>query len=139
MRAKGPARIWVGGVLLPALLLAGLTACDVQAERFEGEEPQRAGEFEVSMNVDPNPPKTGEPAEFAFEVTKGGEPVGASEKPRLMVDMPEMPMNTPEVPLDSAGDGRWTGEVEFPMAGDWAATLVLPSGEETAFEFEVSP
>lgn len=90
------------------------------------------------MNLDPNPPESGRPARFTFEVRKDGEPFEGAA-PRLTVDMPDMPMNLPEAPLESAGAGRWKARIQFPMAGEWAATLELPSGDRAKFEFDVAP
>ena len=141
MGQRFPTRVLAGSVLLPALLFLNLVACGPEAEPLEQGAPERAEEFEVSMDVEPNPPKSGQRAELTFEVLRGGEPVEElGGEPRLVTDMPEMPMNLPEISLEDAGRGRWKASVEFPMAGGWAATLALPdAGEEVTFEFEVSP
>lgn len=134
------ARIRAGSVLLPALLLFMLTGCGVEADRFDAGEVERAGKFEVSMNVKPNPPESGGPTELTFMVRKNGKPFeGASRAPRLTADMPDMPMGASETSLKRAGPGRWRAEAEFRMAGEWVATLELPSDDEATFEFEVAP
>lgn len=133
------ARFLTGSVLLPVLLLLSLVSCGVEAEQFDEGTVKRAGDYEVSMNVDPNPPSAGGTAEMTFEVRKNGHPLEEA-KPRLVTDMPKMPMNTPAVPLESDGPGRWKANVKFPMAGGWAATMTLPSGgDEVSFEFDVAP
>ena len=138
-------RIGVGGILLLALLFLSLVACaNIEAKPADTGTTERAGEYEVSMDMEPNPPRTGQPAELTFTVLKGGEPVEASETtPRLILDMPKMPMGLPEVPLEAVGPGQWRAKnVQFPMAGGWAATLALPSSgeeEKVTFEFDVAP
>ncbi len=136
-------RIGVGSVLLPALVFLSLVACNIEAEPVDTGTAEQAGKLEVSMDAEPNPPKTGEMAELTFTVLKDGEPAEALEaEPRLTVDMPKMPMGLPEVPLEAAGPGQWRASVRFPMAGGWAATLALPSDggeEEVTFEFDVAP
>ncbi len=136
-------RIGVGGVLLPALLFLSLVACNIQADPVDTGAVKQAGELEVSMEAQPNPPRTGEMNELTFNVRKDGEPAEASEvSPRLTVDMPKMPMSLPEVPLEATEPGQWRANVEFPMAGGWAATLALPSNgeeEEVSFEFDSAP
>ena len=138
-----PARIGAGGILLSALLFLSLVGCNIEAEPADSQTAEQAGEFEASMEVEPNPPRTGEPAELTFTVLQDGEPAEALEAPpRLTVDMPKMPMGLPEVPLEAAGPGQWRANVEFPMAGGWAAMLALPSGdrgESVTFEFDVAP
>ena len=140
---RAPARIGVGGILLPALLFLSLVGCNIEAEPVDSQTAEQAGEFEASMEAEPNPPRTGEPAELTFTVLQDGDPVETLEAPpRLTVDMPKMPMGLPEVPLEAAGPGQWRANVEFPMAGGWAATLALPSGdreESVIFEFDVAP
>lgn len=120
-----------------------LVACNIEAKPVDSRMVEQAGEFEVSMDAEPNPPRTGEPAELTFTVLKGGEPVEALEAaPRLAVDMPKMPMGLPEVPLEADKPGQWRANVQFPMAGGWAATLALPSGgveENVTFEYDVAP
>ena len=138
-----PVRIGVRGILLPALLFLGLVGCNIEAESVDSQAVEQAGEFEASMEAEPNPPRTGEPAELTFTVLQDGDPVETLKAPpRLTVDMPKMPMGLPEVPLEAAGPGQWRANVEFPMAGGWAATLALPSGdgeESVIFEFDVAP
>ncbi len=140
---RAPVRIGVGSVLLPALLFLSLVACNIEAEPVDSQAVERAGELEASMEADPNPPRTGEPAELTFTVLRDGEPVEDLEpSPRLTVDMPKMPMGLPEVPLEAAGPGQWRANAQFPMAGGWAATLALPSDggeDEVTFEFDVAP
>ena len=130
----------VGSALLPTVVLLAAAACRVEAERFDAA-PQRAGEYEVSLQLDPNPPKSGKETQILVTITRGGEPVEATEvEPHLMVDMSEMPMGHPEVSLSAEGSGRWRGSVTFPMPGDWAATVMLmPEGSEARFQFEVGP
>ncbi len=136
-------RIGVGSVLLPALLFLSLVACNIEAEPVDTQTVERAGELEASMEAEPNPPKTGEMAELTFTVLRDGEPAEDLEpSPRLTVDMPKMPMGLPEVPLEAAGPGQWRANARFPMAGGWAATLVLASDggeDEVTFEFDVAP
>jgi hypothetical protein len=145
MRVTVPVRIGVGGILLPALLFLSLVACgNIEAKPADTGTAERAGEYEVSMDMEPNPPRTGQPADFTFTVLKAGEPVETSEvTPRLVLDMPKMPMGLPEVPLEATGSGQWRAKnVQFPMVGGWAATLALPSGDEeesVTFEFDVAP
>jgi hypothetical protein len=140
-----PARMRVGSIiLLPTLLFLSLMACSVKPKPVDSATVKRAGEYEASMDANPNPPKTGELADLTFTVLKDGEPAENLETPpRLTVDMPKMPMNLPEVPLEDAGSGQWRAkDVRFPMAGGWAATLALPSGggeEDVTFEFDVAP
>ncbi len=139
MRAHRVLSILGEHVLLAVVVLA-LGACRVEAERFD-ESPQRVGEYEITLQLDPNPPKAGTETRIVVTVTRGGAPAGTNAvEPHLMVDMPEMPMGRPEVPLEAEGPGRWRGVVTFPMAGDWAATVMLkPEGSEARFRFEVGP
>ncbi len=140
MRTRRVISAKVGSVLLPTFIILAAAACRVEAERFDAT-PQRVGEYEVSLQLDPNPPKSGRETQILVTITRDGEPVEATEvEPHLMVDMPEMPMGHPEVSLSAEGPGRWRGRVTFPMPGDWAATVMLmPEGSEARFQFEVGP
>lgn len=61
----------------------------------------------------------------------------------LSVDMPKMSMNLPQVPLQSDGAGHWRAQINFPMAGGWAATLRVNAQDtvpaEATFQFDVGP
>lgn len=140
MRLQRSTRFVAGSVLLPAALIISLAACTVQAEKLDTTAKQ-VGDVTVSMNVTPNPPKSGTTAELTIAVMRTGKPISSSEgAPHLKVDMPKMPMNLPEVPLRPAGEGRWKADVKFPMAGGWAATVSVPPKQDTVtFQFDVGP
>ncbi len=140
MRARRVVSTVVGSALLPTFVLLSTAACRVEAERFNAA-PQRIGEYEVSLQLDPNPPKSGRETQIVVTIVRGGEPVEATEvEPHLNVDMPEMPMGHPEVTLQYEGSGRWRGVITFPMPGDWAATVrLMPEGSEARFQLEVGP
>jgi uncharacterized Zn-finger protein len=127
--------------LLVVGIVVGLSGCDTQAEPFRNGSSEQVGDYDIALELSPNPPKTAEPAALTLVVSKAGEAAALSpDDLELMVDMPGMPMNVPEVGLEMIDDGRYEARVEFPMAGDWVATVRVAGEQQSAtFAFEVNP
>ena len=93
-----------------------------------------AGNVEVTLTTQPDPPKMGETT-FEATVMMGGQPVTDADVAveLFMAAMPEMKMaemrNT--VALKHEGGGRYRGTGNVMMAGNWDATVsVKRDGQE---------
>jgi YtkA-like len=85
-----------------------------------------AGEVEVTLTTQPDPPKMGETT-FEAMVMMGGQPVTDADV-SVELFMAAMPaMNMPEmrnsVALTHEGGGRYRGTGSVMMAGSWDATV----------------
>ena len=93
-----------------------------------------AGNVEVTLTTQPDPPKMGETT-FEAMVMMGGQPVTDAEV-AVELYMPAMPqMNMAEMrnsfPLKHEGGGRYRGAGNVMMAGSWDATVsVKRDGQE---------
>ena len=90
-----------------------------------------AGEVEVTLTTQPDPPKMGETT-FEAMVMMGGQPVTDADV-SVELFMAAMPaMNMPEmrntVALQHEGGGRYRGTGNVMMAGSWDATVSVKRG-----------
>ena len=92
-----------------------------------------AGNVEITLTTQPDPPTIGE-ATFEATVMSGGQPVtdGDVSVELFMAAMPAMKMpemrNT--VALKHEGGGRYRGRGNVMMAGNWDATVSVRRGGE---------
>jgi hypothetical protein len=89
------------------------------------------GSVEVTLNTNPDPPRTGE-ATLEAMVTEGGQPVTDADV-SVELFMAAMPsMNMPEmknrIVLKHQGNGRYRGTGNMMMAGRWDATVSVKRG-----------
>lgn len=102
-------------LLCLALLL--LTGCNASKLTIEVEQPP--------IYVD------GTPSEIVLSITKDGEAVsGLSVKVDL--EMAKMDHGHIQVEMTEVGDGRYAGEVELPMGGEWLADVKAESDDNKA-------
>ena len=93
-----------------------------------------AGNAEITLTTQPDPPKMGETT-FEAMVMMGGQPVTDADV-SVELFMPAMPsMNMAEMrtnfPLKHEGGGRYRGPGKVMMAGNWDATVsVKQDGKE---------
>ena len=93
-----------------------------------------AGNAEITLTTQPDPPKMGETT-FEAMVMMGGQPVTDADV-SVELFMPAMPsMNMAEMrnsfPLKHEGGGRYRGPGNVMMAGNWDATVsVKKDGQE---------
>ena len=109
-----------------------VTAPEAQAPAATTEKP--AGNVEVTLTTQPDPPRMGETT-FETMVRMGGQPVTDADV-SVELFMPAMPaMKMPEmrntVALKHEGGGRYRGTGNVMMAGNWDATVrVTRDGQE---------
>lgn len=96
MKSRWVVFVVVGSVLFPTLVALSAAACRVEAKQFKAA-PQRIGEYGVTVELDPNPPKSGRRMSLMVTITRSGKPVEATDvEPHLTVDMSEIPLGHPE-------------------------------------------
>ena len=79
------------------------------------------GQFAVVLSADKPDLKVGK-ATFTATVTFKGEPA-EDAKVSLNLSMPTMNMNGPALVLKHSGGGRFSGETDLTMGGDWLAKV----------------
>jgi hypothetical protein len=115
--------IWIG-TLLDTIAPPRVTA-QVQATQ--------AGPYHVTLQVNPNPPSTTEPATLSIQVL-----LNASQQPvtnalvTLVSNMETMDMGIDQVKAESQGNGMYLASVQFSMSGSWRVQVIisLPGGEK---------
>jgi len=124
-------RLVAFAVVLAVLLTA---ACNRKEPASAELDPRKAGNtaetaaepstLNIELAVDPQQPKPNTPAKFVATITDlQGKPIeGADVKASLT--MKQMDMGKNEVTLANKGAGRYEGEGQFTMAGDWEVTVL---------------
>ncbi len=134
----------VSGLLVLFCAAMFASGCGVQPQPLAADTVVMAGQIAVTLLLQPNPPRAGQPATLTFTLREDGQPLAADRTTvALVTDMPKMPMSLPDVTLRNTGNGQWQGPYTFAMAGGWKATLrVTPAagkGGEATFVFDVGP
>ena len=100
----------------------------------------QAGPYQVSLQVNPNPPLITQAATLSIQVLSN-----ASKQPvtnahvSLESNMEAMDMGIDQVAAQSQGNGTYVAKVQFSMSGPWKVQVVVALPEEkqmfnTAFE-----
>ena len=101
---------------------------------------QKGAALNVTLKVDPFPPRSMKASTFTLTLTDAqGAPVtGATVTCDMTMPAMAMPMNRPAA--KEQGSGVYTAQVLFTMSGDWEAAVqvVLPSGASETFTFPMS-
>ena len=102
----------------------------------------QAGPYQVTLQVNPNPPLITQPATLSIQVLQN-----ASKQPvtnahvTLENNMKTMDMGTDQVEAKSQGNGMYLANVQFTMSGPWQVQVVISMpGEIQTFKasFEVT-
>jgi Cu(I)/Ag(I) efflux system membrane fusion protein len=122
-----------------AATLLGLASCAREA----GSTAAKAGDLEVQLAVDPDPPRVGENHLTATVKDAGGKPVDGARL-GFVYDMPAMGA-MPEMKgggdVRAEGSGRYVVTYPLSMQGDWHLTLTIeaPGHAPQEVGLEVSP
>jgi len=102
----------------------------------------QAGPYQVTLQVNPNPPPITQPATLSIQILENNSkrPV-SSAKVTLESNMATMDMGTGQVAAKSQHDGTYLASVQFSMSGPWQVQVVISMpGESQTFNatFDVS-
>ena len=117
--------IWIG-TFLDSAVPRGVTA---QVQTVQ------TGPYHVTLQVNPNPPPTTQPATLSIQVL-----LNASQQPvtnahvTLAGNMETMDMEIDQVEAQSQGNGMYLASVQFSMSGPWQIQVFisLPGEQQTA-------
>ncbi len=101
----------------------------------------QAGPYQISLQVDPNPPLITQPATLSLQVL-----VKSSQQPvthahvTLESDMVAMGMGIDQVDARSQGNGTYLASVQFSMSGLWRIGVIVavPGTSSARATFEVT-
>ena len=101
----------------------------------------QAGPYQISLQVDPNPPLITQPATLSLQVLvkSSQQPVTRSHV-TLESDMVTMDMGIDQVDARSQGNGTYLASVQFSMSGLWRIRVIvsLPGTNPASAAFEVT-
>ena len=102
----------------------------------------QAGPYQVTMQVNPNPPSITQPAMLSIQMleNKSKQPV-TNAHITLESNMTTMEMGTAPVEARSQGNGTYLALVQFSMSGPWQVQVLISMPGEThtySAVFEVS-
>lgn len=102
---------------------------------------EQAGPYQITMQVDPNPPLTTQPATLSVQVVVTGsqQPVTGA-RVTLQSDMVAMDMGIYLVDASSQGNGAYLARVQFSMSGLWRIQVIVsvPGTSPASATFEVT-
>lgn len=123
-------------VLVSALLIAGCGKSDEQAAAQPTVSPpaasaddsdlgkEIAGEhFGIKLTTDPSQPQSGK-FRFIAEINHHGSPADGATV-RIQPEMPGHEMDVAEVDMKSIGGGKYEGDADLRMAGNWQAKVLV--------------
>jgi hypothetical protein len=117
--------VWIGTVL-DSVVPRGVTA---QVQTVQ------AGPYHVTLQVNPNPPQTTQPATLSIQVL-----LNTSQQPvtnahvTLVGNMETMDMEIGQIEAQSQGNGMYLARAQFSMSGPWQIQVLisLPGVKQTA-------
>jgi hypothetical protein len=105
------------------------------------EQTVRAGPFQVSLQVNPNPPLITQPATLTIQVfsSRTQQPV-TNAHVTLESTMVEMDMGIDRVEARAQGDGTYLANVRFTMSGFWKVHVIFtaPGVASVSADFQVT-
>ncbi|MFZ5998312.1 MAG: FixH family protein [Nitrospirota bacterium] len=117
----------VAAVVMVVLLMAGIAyAKDYEVKK-------KAGEYDVTVRIDKDPPTTGE-NNIAITVKDAAGTAVTDAKVKVEYSMPAMPGMPPmNYKTDAALSGsEYKGKVNFSMAGPWNVVVKVTRGGKTS-------
>jgi hypothetical protein len=102
---------------------------------------QSAGDYQVTLQFTPNPPKYSSDAATLVQLTiqrRAGQVKGGT-RVQLSLTMATMDMGVSETPAQGVGEGHYQARVAFLMPGFWQVTVMLipPGGASASTTFDV--
>ncbi|MBX5451255.1 FixH family protein [Thermogemmatispora sp.] len=118
----------LSGLLFLALLtwLGGLVANIPSVSPASGQQQARAGPYQVSFQLSPDPPLSTQPATIVLRIAEvsSGRLV---KDARVQVEgtMPEMHMGLPPVSASFGSDGLYRARLQLAMSGLWQVRVTI--------------
>lgn len=101
----------------------------------------QAGPYEVTLQVDPNPPPIAQPAHLSFQIVKKatGQLVSNAQV-TLSSSMLTMDMGTEEIVAHPQSPGIYQAQAHFSMSGSWEVRIriVAPGAPATSTTFDIT-
>jgi hypothetical protein len=101
----------------------------------------QAGPYQITLQVEPNPPLITQPAALSLQVLRNDtQQLVTNARITLESDMETMDMGTDEASAQEQSNGVYLAHVQFSMSGPWhVRVLVAVSGTQTqSAVFEVT-
>jgi hypothetical protein len=105
------------------------------------EQTVRAGPFQVSLQINPNPPLITQPATLTIQVFSSSTQQSVTNAHvTLESTMTEMDMGIDRVEARAQGDGTYLANVQFSMSGFWKVHVIftVPGIASVSADFEVT-
>ena len=101
----------------------------------------QAGPYQITLQVNPNPPSITQPAALSVQVLSRTtqQPV-TNARVTLESNMETMDMGTDQENARAQGDGTYLASVQFTMSGPWQIQVIVavPGTQPASTVFEVS-
>ncbi|HYT34459.1 MAG TPA: FixH family protein [Ktedonobacteraceae bacterium] len=105
------------------------------------EQTVRVGPYQLTLQVNPNPPLITQPAALSISVLSAStqQPV-TNARVTLESAMVEMDMGADKVEARAQGDGTYLANVQFSMSGLWKVHVIVavPGAAPVSTDFEVT-
>src|SRR5207253_4810519 len=101
----------------------------------------QAGPYQITMQVNPNPPLITQPATLSLQVlVNSSQQLVKNAHVTLETDMEAMDMGIDQVDARSQGNGTYLASVQFSMSGLWRIRVIvtLPGTNPASAAFEVT-
>jgi YtkA-like len=101
----------------------------------------QAGPYQITIQVNPNPPLITRPAALSIQVlSRGSQQPVTNARVTLQSDMLTMDMGTDQVDARSQGDGTYLASVQFSMSGPWQVRVIVaaPGAKAASAVFQVT-
>lgn len=101
----------------------------------------QTGPYQITMQVNPNPPLITQPATLSMQVVlSASRQAVTNARVTLQSDMETMDMGSDQADAHSQGDGTYMASVQFSMSGPWQirVTVTVPGAKPASTMFEVT-
>lgn len=101
----------------------------------------QAGPYQVTLQVDPNPPPTTRPATLSLQIVRQDtRQLVDNARITLASSMETMDMGTDYATAQRQSNGSYQARVQFSMSGPWQlhVAIAVPGGSVQSVDFEVT-
>jgi YtkA-like len=132
----------IGITFLILMTWIGTTVTEILPHRATAQtQTARTASYQLTLQIDPNPPSITRPAMLTLQVAKGGTQQAVTDaRVSFESSMESMDMGTDRRDAQSQGNGIYHTQVQFAMSGSWQVRALITEGNkkmETAL-FEIT-